>query len=723
MKSRRPVFSEPMLLRICLWTARQSVLLCALAMSAVAQQSTNGVVQERASATLVEIPVNVIGKNGKCLPGLTAADFELHDNGRQQEISGFQVVDLSRPAVRSSALSPADTPPPPAARRHWLLVFDLTYTSLTSLLRARSGAYSFVDTEMGPFDLAGVATLSIEQGWKLLENFTNDRVQLAHAIDTLGIAKHSPRLSDPLGFAFVPPGDEVAASDDADFQGLLRKANDMYERGRIATHVSNLGQMAQILDSVRGRKHVILFSEGFESRLIMGNAGKFATPMGQRDSTQDTAPENVVQGQVWRVDSDARFGSSATRQFLESAMSLFRRSDVILDTVDISGLRAGGDVSRRSSSGSDVLFTMANETNGDFIRNANELSTDLKQLVARTDLVYILAFQPRNLANPGSFHELRVKVKAPTSRVVCRSGYIEPRPYRSLTPMERMLASGDLMTSGGGPADLPVRVLTVPFAYDRKVAQQPVIIEIAGHGILEGDGSERRQLQIYAYANDANGTLTDYLTQEVTLDLSQVRGKLETGGVKFYGTLLLPPGRYTVRTLVRSMASDHSAVTASTVQVPAMPGRDPVVLPPFFFDQAPQASWIMVKSAPPRSNPSTIPLEYPFAVEGDSYLPAARPVGAVGTVQQVAVVTFNFGDSEHAEPLDVVAKVVGPDGRSRDAAVRVLRRSEKERNGARSLVLSLGTAGLERGRHVLQVRVSSATAKQSAQAESEFELR
>src|SRR6266542_5543754 len=176
-------------------------LICA---PAAAQKTGAGVVQEKATVTVVEVPVNVLGKDGKPLAGLTAADFELYDNGKKQEITGFEVANLRPPAAE--AVNPFVEAPPAAARRHWLLVFDLSYASPSALIRARDGARSFVENEMGPTDLAGVATISIENGWKLVENFTADRVQLRHAIGTLGLIKSEVRASDPLSFAFVQPG-------------------------------------------------------------------------------------------------------------------------------------------------------------------------------------------------------------------------------------------------------------------------------------------------------------------------------------------------------------------------------------------------------------------------------------------------------------------------------------------------------------------------------------
>jgi hypothetical protein len=147
---------------------------------------------------------------------------------------------------------------------------------------------------------------------------------------------------------------------------------------------------------------------------------------------------------------------------------------------------------------------MAKETNGDFIRNANQLSGDLKQLIERTDLVYVLAFQPRGLSKPGAFHELKVKVRVPASKISARSGYYEPKPYRNLTPMERVLASGDLL-SGGGGSQLPVSMLAAPYASTGKVAQVPVILEIPGKSLLEGDTSSVSGVLVYAYASDSRG--------------------------------------------------------------------------------------------------------------------------------------------------------------------------------------------------------------------------
>jgi VWFA-related protein len=704
--------------------------------AAAPDQKDKTVVQEQASATLIEVPVTVLGKDGKSLAGLTVADFELYDNGKKQKISGFDVIDLQKAAVAPTTENPFPEPPPSIARRHWLLVFDLSYASATALIRARDGARVFVNTGMAPSDVAGVATLSVENGWKLLENFTADKTQLSQAIDTLGVLKVGVRTSDPLSFAFVPPtqggvenqgggkdGSKAALLEGLqDMQRMSQQASDSQERGRVKQQVDSLGRMAQLLDSVRGRKYVLFFSEGFESRLITGNAGNFATPLGQTNATQDTSAEAAVNGQIWKVDNDTRMGSTATRSFIEGSMALFRRADVVLNSVDISGLRAENEVTSRTGKGTDALYTMANESNGDLIRNANQLSGELQKMVDRTALVYILAFQP-SLSKPGEFHELKVKVNAPTSKIVCRSGYYEPKLYKNLSPIEKALASGDLLTGGGGPSQLNLHMITAPFAAGAKVAQVPVVLEIAGKSLLESGGAVSSQLQIYAYASDSNGTLTDYLTQELSLDLNKLKARLEAGGIKFYGTLFLPPGTYAVRVLAREALTGRSAVVSSNLLVPAVPGGEPVVLPPFFHDAAGPNSWIMVKANPKPNSLVAGELEYPFAIQGDSFIPAAKPVLQTGSPAQVAVMTFNLGAADKPEPLQLMTEVLGSDGKPRKVDVHVLRRSDKERDGARAFLVSFKPDGLEPGPYLLKVRASDRMSRRTAEASSPFEVR
>ena len=715
------------------------LVLASLASAAVAQKDSGRVVQERASVTVVEVPVNVVGKDGKPVPNLKATDFELYDEGKLQPIVGFDLIDLNRtPAAGQEAVEM-----PASARRLWLLVFDLSYTSSSGLLRARDGAKAFVTGAMKSDDLAAVGTLSVDTGWKLLVNFTRDRQQLAQAIETLGMPGLAVPTGDPLAFAFAQLNSTGTGGDSGnqreaalaetlrDLQRMQRTQDDNFARGRIAKLVNSLAGIGRILDSVRGRKHVLFFSEGFETRLLSGFAGTSSRsdsapqPLGTTipdTTTSQGAAEASITGQVWKIDSDARFGSSSTRNRLTESLSWFKRSDAVLDAIDISGLRTDADVSAgKRGSGTDALFTMAAETDGDFVKNANQLGPEIERVAEKTSLVYLLAFQPKGLTKPGTFHALKVKVKASGAKVLARSGYFEPRPFRALSPIEQLLASGDLVTGGPKENAFPVALLTASFPVGGGLAQVPMVLEIPGRPLLAGESAPKTSLEIFSYATDAAGTLADYTSQQVTLDLERARADLEAGGLKFVGTFFLRPGDYTVRTLVRRTSTGQQSVATSRLRVAAVPGDAAVVLPPFFEESDSTRRWIRIQ-APPRKDASARNATYPFSIEGRTFVPAALPALPANSTTSVAVYAFNFGES-NPDALQVLPQVLGPAGLPVRAQVKMEKRPEEGPSGARKLSLSLKSEGLVPGNYTLRVRISDRVSRRTAESSTPFEVR
>ncbi|HTO87838.1 MAG TPA: VWA domain-containing protein [Thermoanaerobaculia bacterium] len=718
--------------------------------SAASQEKSSapGVVQERTSVTVIEVPVNVIGRDGKPVAGLTAGDFELFDDGKKQSISGLDVIDLSKAPAEAGAPEAV----PATARRLWLLVFDLTYTSPSSLARAREGARRFVTEGLQPSDLVAVGTLSVDLGWKLLLNFTRDRRQLTYAVETLGFGGTLGQIRDPLSLTITTPGPEGSEGGEMaggkhggsnlenilDMQRMQKQANDDISRGRVAKLIGSLGGIARVLDSTRGRKHVLFFSEGFESRLMSGHmaAGDAKTSLNQNlttaavdTSTPQGAGDAAAYGEVWKIDSEARYGSSGTRELLTGVLAQFNRSDAVLDTVDIGGLRADGDVSGgfsagsskgRSGSGTDALFAMAAATNGDLVRNANELGGELQKLQERTALVYLLIYQPKQLSKPGAFHALKVNVRSPGARVLARSGYYEPKPYQDLSPLERLLQAGDLVTGGTRTNEIQASLLAAPFASQSNLSLVPVLLEIPGASLLAGDSGGHAAIQIYVYANDSSGTLSDYLASEMALDLSKLRSNLESSGLKFYGNLYLAPGRYGVRALVRNATTGRASVISTAVSVPEIPGTSPFLLPPL-FEEAP-GHWVMVRGNP-RADAPDRPAEYPFAIGGESFVPAALPTLSASSTSQVVVVGYNLGEGGKAAPLDVRAEVIGREGKSLPANVAVSRRSDIERGGGRKLLLDFQPRGLSPGLYALKVAVTDPASKKTAEASSPFEVR
>ena len=127
----------------------------------------------RSDVSLVLLPVFVIDKDGKAVRGLSAADFEVQQDGRPAEVVSFRYVDTTD-ADEQEELKVAS-----AARRRFLLLFDKSFTDLPGLERSRRAAGDFVRRRLAPTDLAAVATFDVQNGIRLVANFTDDRALLA----------------------------------------------------------------------------------------------------------------------------------------------------------------------------------------------------------------------------------------------------------------------------------------------------------------------------------------------------------------------------------------------------------------------------------------------------------------------------------------------------------------------------------------------------------------
>ena len=492
----------------------------------------------------VQVPVNVYLRSGEPVRGLTRDDFEIFDRGDRREITDFRMVDLEV-LQPQPGYDPADVVPS-AARRHFLLLFDLSFSNTAAVIKAREAAQRFVLSSLHPTDLAAVATFSSETGPRLVVTFTPDRAQLARAIDTLGAPRLIDGRVDPLRFVLGRPesaqadavasrdlGDNVVGTLGVDRNQLLNsylsvinkqfdKVETTYQRGRVSSWAGGLKALAQVMASVQGRKHVVLFSEGFDGRLMLGRGPDGSDEEAQTDQIQ------LAFGQYWMVDTDEIYGNSSLQKDVDVMLAEFRRADCVIQAVDISGLSADFSDSRRAAQvGQDALFYIANETGGELFEDANNFSDHLSHVLDQTSVTYVLHFRPENIEHDGSYHKLQVKLRGKKGvRMAHRAGYYAPRPFEDLHPLEKNLLASDAIASAAPRDDVRLSVLAAPFRANEEQAYVPVIVEVQGQSLLAGHETKRKELpiELFTYVTDENGEMRDFFTQLVTIDLDQARG-------------------------------------------------------------------------------------------------------------------------------------------------------------------------------------------------------
>ncbi|MFP5284836.1 MAG: VWA domain-containing protein, partial [Thermoanaerobaculia bacterium] len=557
----------------------------------------------------VEIPVQVL-VDGKPVRDLEADNFVVYQDKGRQPITGFDAVDLfSIPADKAQEV-------PVPARRHFLLLFDLAFSEPKAIVQARKAAKDLL-ADLHASDLAAVATYAPSHGTELVLGFTSDRAQVEAAIDSLGLPELMDRTAaDPLRLAVEelrqgirdyerrmneaePAVKSRKAMGDALMLELLEEAmrpsesaNTEVQKDKVTALTRSFTDLARLMRSVNGRKHVVYLSEGYDSSLLLGTTDEALDKDNQ---------EARNTGEVWKIDTQQRFGSSGALNDVEAMLEELRRADCTVQAVDIAGLR-GTSGSRDAlgyerKGGRESLFQMARDTGGDLYENFNDLSAAMGKMLERTGVTYVLTIQP-DTPPDGAYHELKVELRGLPrgARVVHRPGYFAPKPFVQRTRMERMLLTAGQVLAGTEGGQVRTSVMTAALPGGEGTADVPVLVEIDGPSLLHLHQGSDLPAEIYVYALDARGQVRDYIAQTLALDMFKVEAKLLQAGLRFYGHLELPPGKYTARVLVRNGRTGFHGLRVVPLEVPSFAAAGPVPSPPFFPEA--KGEWLVVREAP-----------------------------------------------------------------------------------------------------------------------------
>lgn len=612
---------------------RAAVLIAFAAVAAFGQKF-----EEKVTVSYIEVPVTVL-RDGQPVRGLTRDHFEVSDDRGKRVVESFEAIDFAS-SQGATALSPLN----PASRRNFLLLFDLSYSNPTSIGRAQTAARSFIARSIGGRDLVSIGVVDVDRGFRFVTAFTSDREMLVSAIadpknfrtnDPLQISGTTTLMAAPLNTAGLGEKEGMAMEHIRELGEQADRLGDSMKRTRVRREVEMLSSVARALQKLAGRKHLVLLSEGFDPRLVTGR------DIAEETEQQDEENRAITHGEMWKVDSDKRFGSPDSMKSIDLMADAFRKADVVLHAVDIQGVRVRNEVRGGTTFNSNAgLFLLADSTGGTVFRNSNDISGEFDRLTRQHEVVYVLGFHVP-AGRPGQFHDLKVKlVNVPGARVQHRGGYYDPGTESTI---ERALTTAEVIVNDIPQEALRMAALTASFPTDRPTAQVPVVLEIDGAGIVQAAKRGTATADIFIYAFDEGGVVRDSLFQRVILELDKVGDRLGSTGIRFYGTLNLPPGRYAVKNLVHVLESDTKGYRRVELNVPA--AGDVAVVRPFFFQ--PADDWLMIKASRDKTD-----LPYPFMIGSESFIPAARATLRKGEPRLFALFVYNADPEELT--LDIV---------------------------------------------------------------------
>ncbi|MBV8515882.1 MAG: VWA domain-containing protein [Acidobacteria bacterium] len=648
--------------------------------------------QEKVTVTYVEIPVTVV-RNNEPVRGLTKENFVVTDDGVRRDIESFDAVDFAAATEPEKRISPLN----PASRRNFLLLFDLSYSTPNKVSRAQQAARNFIARSVTERDLVAIGTVDVDHGFRFVTTFTTDRELLTAAIanprhyralDPLQIASTDNPLvteSQPQTFGAEGVATQADAGTDAmaEFVRGQTKMDEAYRRLRLTKQVEMLGVVAHSLQKLAGRKHVVLLSEGFDARLVQGRGlGETGVEAAENDAIQN--------GELWKVDSDQRYGNARAQQAIVKMAEEFRRADAVLHTVDIQGVRVKNDVrSGATNNNNEGLYLLANSTGGSVFRNSNDIGADFDHLTHQQEVVYVLGFQAP-VDKPGTFHKLSVKLTGvPSARVQHRGGYYDAGAESTI---ERSLSTAEIILNDIPQDDIDVAALATSFPTGGTKSQVPVILEISGNDLVKHAKNDLATTEVFVYAFDSDGVVRDRIYERMKLDVSKVGDRLKASGVKFYGTLSLPPGKYAIKSLVHVGETDAKGYKRVNLDV-AKDG-DVAVVQPLFFQQAAGADWIMVKADSKKPQP------YPFVLGGESFVPDARATLRAGEPRLFALYVYNAEPDELTWDIAPTAKLVSQNRPAGGDVTQYVFALENVPHDARELGVTIHKKGSSDERHV-----------------------
>jgi len=513
------------------------------------------------------VDVIVRDKSGAVVRGLTAADFEIREDGKPQDISNFsfeEVSDKNVPALKSADLlagvearlaedskrtaAPAAAPEAPtpmtsdmlAGRRLITLVFDVSSMQPEDVQRAVDSAKKYVDQQMSPSDMVAVATVG--STLTVLTDFTADREKVSTALGKLAFTD---------GTATEAPAASTAATDEAAADATDDTATETAELDLFNNDVRlrALKSIAESLSAIEQKKSILYFSAGM----------------------QRNGQDNQVE--------------------LRSAINAAVRANVSIYAVDTRGLQAvvpGGDARQASGRGQalfsgrgvqqqysqlassqDTLTSLAADTGGRAFTDSNDFGEAFARVQRDMSAYYLLGYSSTNTMRDGRFRRIQVRVKRDGMKVEARAGYYTDRDFTHTSRTDRESQLDEQMFSAVSATDLPVLVTGGWFRLAPDKYYVPVAVTVPGAAVPVANDKDLVTLDVLGMVRDERNFPVGRFRE--TLKLPPGTEKTLAGKQVLYQSgVTLPPGRFSVKVVFLENTTGQMGSFEAAIVVPEL---------------------------------------------------------------------------------------------------------------------------------------------------------
>jgi VWFA-related protein len=556
----------------------------------------------RISTALVQTDVVVTDKNDRVITDLKMDEFKVFENGKRQDVKFMEFVspdagprvegtlNIAGQAAESEVtrnLTARDL------RRVFAFVVDDLTIPIEDVSAVRKLLTDFVDNQMREGDL--VAIVRVVGGNGLLQQFTSDKRILRQAISRI-----TPQLSVYSAFNNLPTQEKInlavaqaAAEEGVSFpadaisaaNSNIDSSNDGTVRGlRALATLSTAGEVTNSMKTLPGRKSLVLISGGL--------------PL------FENAQDQMMIGGIPVTVSETRSYLGNTAYLLNLLTDRASRAGVVINTLDIRGLKGLGgvqhfndegneassalgggpgagafgrranmavfdNISLDSTSGRMGLQALASATGGVAVANTNNFSEALNRVVARSSY-YLLAYTPTEQFD-AKFHKLEIKVSRPGARVYAREGYVAKAEASATSPTkEDAIVKAAMSPLAKNDVEIAGRLQYRFLPENRAEVDINLLINANNLEFKEGaDGKYESTFDVVGFLVNNLGKTQGGFGQTVHATLSAAEYKRAlTAGISYTGHAELPTGTYQLRAVVREQSTGRLGSFAQYLEVP-----------------------------------------------------------------------------------------------------------------------------------------------------------
>jgi VWFA-related protein len=560
------------------------------------------------ATTAILVDVVVRDKKGRPVTDLSAADFDVAEDGVPQNVDTFTRVSHGggigvgiawRSPGNTVAVTPT-APQPVAASAATMddattaLVFD--HLSSDSLRLAQRATLEYVP--MNGESSVRVGVFATDPGIRVLQRYTTDRALVRRAVarvmpsGTSAEEQKAERSDELMGRRRELEGQtQSAAAGVAAGTAQARNASEFGERGNelrlIQTELnmirsfdnldrahkgydtaSALLAVVESLSYLPGRKTIVFFSEGLPVSPALSARLDYVIDAANRANVTAYA----VDAKGLRAKSTLTNTRKEMETFGEDRLSqVATGTDRTEQPLTMAFERVEDTLKLDSRTG---LARLAEDTGGFLVEQSNDLSSAFRRIDEDNQFHYLLTYSPRNNVFDGAFRKIQVKVQRRGTQVFARKGYRAIRTPPTIDAGSYEIPALALLDRRPFPNAFPVHAAGFSFPDPARPGVTPVLVHVATESLRFNVDQQRStysaQAAVVVRIRDGQGHEVQTLSQEYVLsgDAKDLEAA-KKGDILFYREPDLAPGVYTMESIVFDATARQGSARVATLTVPA----------------------------------------------------------------------------------------------------------------------------------------------------------